>query len=68
MFMKHGFLEMLCCPVDRAPLRMMSPGELADLNTMIALGEARDACGEPVGGAFDDASCFIAQGRGLRGG
>jgi uncharacterized protein YbaR (Trm112 family) len=48
MLMNRDFLEMLCCPVDKTPLRVMSLGELADLNEVIAQGDARHASGDPV--------------------
>jgi SAM-dependent methyltransferase/uncharacterized protein YbaR (Trm112 family) len=42
------FLETLCCPFGRSPLREITAGELARLNGAIARGEARYAGGEEL--------------------
>ena len=44
----RGFLEALCCPVSKSPLRMMTDTELEELNGSIARGTIRYSDGAPV--------------------
>ena len=48
MPVKQELIEMLCCPVERRPLRLMAPDDLRALNRAIATGHASDAGGARV--------------------
>lgn len=53
MLIDPDSLDVLCCPIDKAPLRVMAPGELAGLNAAIAQRQAWHACGDPVAGPIE---------------
>ncbi|MDD5563061.1 MAG: methyltransferase domain-containing protein [Thermoanaerobaculaceae bacterium] len=53
MQIEQGFLEALCCPVSKSPLRMMTEPELEELNGSIAQGRIRHADGAPVADVLD---------------
>ena len=48
-------LEILCCPVSRAPLQRVSQTQLDALNAAIARGGVRTIEGEPVEGTLGEA-------------
>ena len=48
MPVKQELIEMLCCPEERRPLRLMAPDDLRALNRAIATGHASDAGGARV--------------------
>ena len=50
---REDFLEMLCCPESRVPLRAMVGEELAALNAAIARGGARYSDGDAVADPLD---------------
>lgn len=49
----HDLLDLVCCPVTKAPLRIMTRQELRELNASIARGEARCADCGPVNETLD---------------
>ncbi|MBS0569951.1 MAG: hypothetical protein JSS28_05050 [Proteobacteria bacterium] len=50
--MDKRLLDILCCPVTKQPLRMLTRGELDALNQAIAGGHARNAAAAPVSAAL----------------
>lgn len=48
MMKTQDLLDLVCCPVTRVPLRVMTRQEIRDLNVAIARGDARYADGSPV--------------------
>lgn len=47
--MDKRLLDILCCPLTKAPLRLLDPPELSVLNRAIAAGDVRDHAGSAVG-------------------
>ena len=45
--MDKRLLDILCCPVTKAPLRFLADAELASVNRAIAAGTARNGAGMP---------------------
>lgn len=50
--MDKRLLDILCCPLTRAPLRALSEAELTALNRTIADGEVHNHAGSRVTQAF----------------
>lgn len=48
-------LEILCCPVSRTPLKMLSADKLEKLNATIAQGAVKFVDGAPVESALHEA-------------
>lgn len=53
--MDTRLLDFLCCPTTRAPLRLVSPAELAAVNHAIESGQLRDESGRTRGEPFGEA-------------
>ncbi len=53
--MDRKLLEILCCPVTRIPVRLLSPAKLKRLNQRIEAGEVRYADGSPVEAPLEEA-------------
>jgi uncharacterized protein YbaR (Trm112 family) len=49
--MDRRLLDILCCPVTKLPVRLLSSGELEALNRAIADGTLRTESGTPLKGA-----------------
>ena len=49
--MDRRLLDILCCPVTKSPVRLLSSGELEALNRAIAEGAVRTEAGTPPKGA-----------------
>jgi uncharacterized protein len=47
-------LEILCCPVSRSPLSMLSATKLGKINAAIARGEVKYVDGAKVGSALPE--------------
>lgn len=50
--MDKRLLDILCCPLTKAPLRILSEAELASLNHTIAAGEVHNQAGTRVAQAI----------------
>jgi len=55
MSVDKSLLEILCCPVTKIPVKMLSADKLADLNERVAKGEVRYLDGNAVTDALDEA-------------
>ena len=53
--MDKRLLDILCCPVTRAPLRPLDAAEVAALNRAIAAGGVASGSGAPVATAVEAA-------------
>ena len=51
--MDKRLLDILCCPVTRAPLRPLDEAEIAALNRAIAAGGVASGSGAPVAAAVE---------------
>lgn len=48
MPIKKELLEILCCPVTKEPVEMLSADKLAHLNQLIAEGKIKTVDGKPI--------------------
>ena len=57
--MDKRLLDILCCPVSKTPLRLLSKRELEALNQAIADGKVDNVAGQPVHVRIDEALITI---------
>jgi phenylacetate-CoA ligase len=61
MPIEQRFLETLCCPLTKRPLRALLEAELRELNALAARGALGYSNGEPVPGPLDDGLITLDQ-------